>query len=263
VLHGRVGLRMIVVAASASPSLAFAGAWTLPAGQGQAIVTSMASFADRAFAPAAPVPRYSKIELQALVEYGLTDWFTAIAAPGLQHIDIGAPTTARRTGMGYSDFGGRFRVLHGGSWIVSGQATVRVPGTNDTGNPAAIGYTGMEIDLRGLVGATFALYDMPAFVDVQAAHRIRTGGPPDEFRLDATFGVRPWSRWLLLAQSFNVFSKGAGAPGFASYEYYRLQASAVYALTEAFSLQLGGFTTYAGRNALQENALIFGAWYRF
>ena len=251
------------MSALAFPSAARAGAWTLAAGTGQVIVTSTASFADRAFPPAVSPSHFTKIELQALLEYGLTDWFTAIAVPSLQHIDITSPTNARRTGLGYSDFGGRLRVFDGGNWVVSGQTTVRVPGTNDTSNPAAIGYTDIEVDLRGLAGVSFSVADMPTFVDLQGAYRVRNGAPPDEFRVDATFGIRPWSRWLFLAQSLNVISNGSGTAGFASYAYYRLQVSAVYALTEAFSLQIGGFTTYAGSNALQENALIFGVWYRF
>jgi hypothetical protein len=95
------------------------------------------------------------------------------------------------------------------------------------------------------------------------AQRFRAGAPPNEFRADATFGVQVAPQWLLLAQSFNVVSEGAGRAPFASYDYYKLQLSAVYSLTAAASLQLGGFTTYAGRNALQENGVIFGAWYRY
>jgi hypothetical protein len=247
-------------------SAALAGAWTFSAGSGQVIVTSLASFADRAFGATQgpqPTPRYRKLELGALIEYGVTDRFTAIAMPSLQDIDIAAPTSARRGGVGYSEFGGRYRFLEGNGWVVSGQATVRIPGTNDIANPAAIGYTDVEIDIRALAGKTFAICGLPVFVDVEAAHRMRAGGPPDEFRGDATLGIHVTSRVMLLAQSFNVISEGAGDPGFASYEYYKLQLSAVYALTPALSLQIGAYTTYAGRNALQENALIFGAWYRF
>jgi hypothetical protein len=104
---------------------------------------------------------------------------------------------------------------------------------------------------------------MPAFVDLQLAQRFRAGAPPDEFRFDATLGVQAAPRWLLLAQSLNVVSEGRGSPPFASYDYYKLQLSVVYALTPAVSLQAGGFTAFAGNNALQENGLIFGAWYRF
>jgi hypothetical protein len=244
---------------------AFAGAWTLPQGGGQVVVTDTTSTATSGFGGSGltPIPRYNKSEFEALIEYGVSDRLTAIAAPGLQHVDIAAPTDARRTGLGYTELGGRYRLLQAESWVVSGQATVKVPGTNATSNPAAIGYTGIEADIRGLVGYGFALRGMPAFVDLELAEHFRAGAPPNELRADATFGVQVAPQWLLLAQSFNVVSEGAGAAPFASYEYYKLQLSTVYSLTAALSLQLGGFTTYAGRNALQENGVIFGAWYRY
>jgi protein XagA len=250
----------------AFPNVAFAGAWTLDAGEGVAIVTGTPSRADKAFDGSGnlqSIPRYSKDELQALIEYGVTNWFTLMLAPSLQHIDIAAPIDAQRTGLGYTDIGGRVRLWQGDSWVLSAQTTFRMPGTFDKSNVAAIGYTDPEVDVRGLFGYSFAAGAWPAFLDIQVAQRFRIGGPPDEFRADVTLGVRPAERWLFLAQSFNVISEGAGDWGYASYAYYKFQLSAVYALTPALSLQLGGFTTYHGRNALQENGLVVGAWYKF
>jgi protein XagA len=71
------------------------------------------------------------------------------------------------------------------------------------------------------------------------------------------------ARQRLLVQSLNVVSEGHGTLGFASYDYEKAALSAVYDVTPALSLQLGGFSTYAGRNALQENGVILSAWYRF
>jgi hypothetical protein len=247
-------------------SEAMAGAWTAPEGHGQVIVGGTASRADRAFDgdwSRVPTPRTNKFELQGLIEYGVTDRFTAILAPGYQRIDIGAPTDAQRSGLGYSEIGGRVMLLQGSSWVFSGQTLVRLPGTFETSNPAAIGYTDAEVDVRAMFGTSFSLGASPAFIDMQVAQRFRAGGPPDEFRADLTFGIRALPQWLLLAQSFNVFSEGSGAPLFPSYEYHKLQLSVVYDVTPAWSLQLGGFSAYAGRNNLQENGAIFGVWYRF
>ena len=248
-----------------SPSAAFAGAWTLEAGTGQAIVAGTLSGADRAFDGAGTlrdIPHYGKFELQGLFEYGATDWFTVMVAPSLQHVDIGPPVDAQRTGLGYFEAGGRARLAHWDSWVFSAQATLRVPGTFDTTNPAAIGHNGVEADLRALVGYSFALGAFPAFVDVQLAQRFRSAGMPHEFRADATFGIQPAPRWLVLLQSFNVISEGAGELS-PSYEYYKLQASVAYAFTANWSAQVGGFSTIAGRNALQENGVLVGAWYRY
>jgi hypothetical protein len=207
-------------------------------------------------------PRYNKFEFQGLFEYGVSDRFTAIVGPGLQHIDIAAPTSARRTGLGYTELGGRYRFAAGSNWVASGQAIVRVPGTFDTGNPAAVGYNGIEYDLRGLLGYSFAIGGWPAFLDLQVAQRFRTNGPPDEFRADLTLGVQVRPRWLVLAQMFNVVSEGSRQPLFPSYDYTKIQLGVVHNLTQQWALHAGAFTTITGRSALQENGLVVGLWYR-
>ncbi len=257
-----------VLAASplAVPAEALAGAWTLPEGHGQFLLTATPSRADRAYDgdwSKMPSPRTNKLEMSGFLEYGVTDRFTAIINPGFQHIDIADPVSARRSGLGYTEIGGRGVFAQGSSWVLSGQTLLRVPGTTDNSNPAAIGYNANEVDIRALLGANLSFGSWPAFIDLQAAQRMRAGAAPDEFRADFTFGVRPLPQWLLLAQSFNVFSEGSGAAPFTSYEYHKLQLSVVYELTPSWALQLGGFTTFAGRNALQENGAVYGVWYKF
>jgi protein XagA len=263
----RLGLGFIIaMGVIGYASAAFAGAWTLDEGTGQLIFTNTAMQATNLFSTGytlQPTPRYNKDEAQALIEYGVTNWFTAIFMPSLQHVDIAQPFDAERSGLGYTDFGGRARIWSDTSWVMSAQVTFRIPGTYEYTNPAAIGYTDPEVDLRGLVGYSFKVGTLPSFVDVEIAQRFRIGGPPDEFRTDITFGVHATDQWLLLAQSFNVTSEGAGTWGFGSFGYYKLQLSAVYAVTTSVSLQLGGYSTYWGRNALQENGLVVGAWYKF
>jgi hypothetical protein len=247
-------------------SPALAGAWTLDAGTGALIFTGTAMRSSSVFDSGSklqPIPRYSKDEAQALIEYGVTNWFTAIFQPSLQHVDIGGPINAQRSGLGYTDLGGRARIWSDASWVVSAQATFRIPGAFDKANLAAIGYTDPEIELRALAGYSFKVGTLPAFIDMEVAQRYRIGGPPNEFRTDIALGVRPAEKWLLLAQSFNVVSEGAGTWGFGSFAYHKFQLSAVYALTPALSLQLGGYSTYWGRNALQENGLVVGVWYKF
>lgn len=243
-----------------------AGAWLMDDGKGQVVITGTPSGAVTAFdgdRDLQPTPHYSKFELTALVEYGVTDWFTAIVAPQLQHIGIAAPTDASRSGLGYGEFGGRFRLMKGDDWILSAQTTLRVAGTSDSLNPAAIGYTDNEIDARLLFGKSFSIGAWPAFIDLQAAQRWRTGAPPDEFRGDITFGIRPDPKWLVLAQTFSVVSQGSGSALFPSYDYHKLQMSVVHELSKDLALQAGAFTTFSGRNALQENGVVTGLWYKF
>ncbi len=250
-----------------APSAALAGAWTLPQGTGEwlAGVTAATSTSYFNGSGLTSIPRYSKFEAEAYIEYGITDNLTGILNPGLQSIDIASPYSASRNGLGYTEFGARYGFLQTPDWVVSGQATLRVPGITNTSNPAAIGYTDVEADLRALIGHNFYVSGMPAFFDLEVAQRERSDGYPSEFRADATIGVRVLPQWLLLAQSFNVVSEGAGNTLYdgGSYEYYKLQLSAVYSLAPTWEVQGGGYTTYAGRNALQENGLIFGVWHQF
>jgi protein XagA len=263
----RVALRcLLAIGLMSSTTAALAGAWTLDAGTGELIVTGTAMQANSAFdsnSKLQSIPRYSKQEAQALMEYGVTNWFTAMFQPSLQNVNIAAPFGAERSGLGYTDIGGRARIWSDDSWVVSAQATFRAPGVFDKTNRAAIGYTDPEIDIRGLVGYSFKAGTLASFVDIEVAQRFRLGGPPDEFRTDFTFGIRPAEKWLFLAQSFNVISEGAGTWGFGSFAYHKFQLSGVYALTPTLSLQLGGYSTYWGRNALQENGLVVGAGYKF
>ena len=249
------------------PSIAWAGAWTLPEGTGQWLVTFTSSASTNYFnnnSMLAPTARYDKDELAGLIEYGITNRLTGIVSPSLQHIDIAPPTDAQRSGLGYTEFGARYAFLEDPTWVVSGQTTLRVPGTDQTSNPAAIGYTELEIDIRALVGHNFSIYEMPAFLDVQIAERVRTAGAPSEFRMDGTLGVKVFPKWTMLLQSFNVFSEGAGIAIYGgSYDYEKLQLSALYTVAPNWWLQGGGFTAYAGRNALQENGLVLGLWHQF
>ena len=263
--HVILGL-LLAVGLMVFPTAVFAGAWTLNGGQGDAILTATPSEGTQVFDPYGklqPFPRYSKDEAQGWIEYGATDWLTVITAPSLQHVSVEAPYEGQRTGLGYTDLGGRVRLWTQDSWVLSVQSTFRMPGTFDKYSTATIGYYDPEIDTRALLGYSFKAGQWPAFVDIEMAERLRFDGPPNEFRSDLTFGVRPLEKWLFLLQSFNVVSEGSGTWGIPSYDYYKFQVSAVYDVTPALSLQLGAFTTYAGRNALQENGLVFGAWYKF
>ncbi|MGO9135182.1 MAG: hypothetical protein ACLP8A_14215 [Methylovirgula sp.] len=261
---GRKSFWPLIGVLGLSPNVAHAGAWTLDSGQGSAIVTVTPSTAPEAFIGSKSLsPSYDKIEAQGLLEYGVTDRLTVIFSPTLDHIEIGAPTNAERTGLGYTDLGGRYNFLHIDNWVFSGQVTMRIPGTFDNSNPAAIGYTGFQTDVRGLVGYSFMVGRMPAFVDLQAAERISYSGPPSEVHGDVTLGIRPLPQWMLLAQSFSVISEGSHLPVFSSYNYSKVQVSVVYDVTKQWSLSAGLFTTYEEHNALEEKGLIAGVWYRF
>jgi hypothetical protein len=66
---------------------------------------------------------------------------------------------------------------------------------------------------------------------------------------------------MLLAQNFNSYAPARGA--LPKSNSHKLQGSAVYQVNQKWSVQLGAFSTLAGRSIAQERGLITGLWYKF
>lgn len=256
----------------ASLAPAFGGAWTLRESEGTAFLQATATWSDHAFDGASSLfaaQTYDKVTTQLFLEYGAADWLTLMVAPELVRISVGEPTDQSYFGPGYTDVGLRMKLSEGqaagSDFVVSAQVVARFPGAKPSEGEAVIGYVNGELDLRLLAGLSFALWGYPSFLDLEVAQRQRYGAPPNEFRLDATLGVRVAPRWLALVQSFNVISEGAGdGPVFnVSYEYYKLQLGGMYDLSANVSLMAALVSTYYARNAPQENGIVLGALVRY
>lgn len=243
---------------------AHASAWPQPQGEGQVIVTGVHSHSDKGFDAAGntvDINDYDKTEAYVLVEYGVTEDLTVLATPSFSHVTVDRGD--KSSGPGYTELGARYRLASSDDTVLSVQGSFRIPGKKRRDSIAQIGATDSEIDLRALAGVSFKLGGKDGFVDFQPGYRIRNGGPPNEFRYDATFGIRPAPKLLLLAQSFNVISDGDGSGIFKRYRYSNLYASAVYDVAPKWSLQAGVLGTVAGRNSLRERGFLVGLWRRF
>lgn len=242
-----------------------AAAWTQPEGSGLFIGTATYTAGNRFFEDGrlTRVPDYRKLETTFLIEYGATNWLTVVATPALRWTRVDTTPSDTFAGLGTSDLGARVRLWQDGSSVLSTQALVRIPGATDDRRPAQFGNTDPELDLRILFGHSFQAFERPAFVNLEAAYRLRFDDPPNEFRADITLGIRPAERWLLLGQSFTVVSDGSGSGPWRRYWYTKAQTSAVYEFAPGWSLQAGLVTTYAGDNALQENGGLVALWRRF
>lgn len=247
---------------------AHAGAWTIEEGRGQAILQTSIITSSQSFGPSSDIYSsrpFDKVEVNLVFEYGAREWLTLILAPQYLHVKLGEPDRSTYSGPGYIDGGARVRLWADETRVVSAQTVVRVSGTGNSGSAAATGNEDTELDLRLLGGFFFHLFGRASYLDIQVAERLRFGDPPDEFRLDATLGVRTAPRWQLLFQSFNVISQGAGkGPDFGvSYEYYKVQLGAAWDVNPALTLQGAMVSTLFARNAPLENGMVMSALYRF
>ena len=241
-------------------------AFNQPAGFGLAILGGLFDTGDRSYDLTGKLVKtapYVKKEASLYVEYGLTNWLMAILKPDLVMTHLGGPNGGNYAGAGNSEFGAQARLLIFGPAVLAVQGTFRLPGSARELNPAMIGNTAREADGRALLGVQFPLGTWPSFLDAQAGYRLRSGGAPDEIHLDVTLGTRPVNNILLLAQSFTTVPTQPAVLYFPRSTYSKLEASVIYDLDAAWSVQLGLFATVYGRNALIEHGVQAALWYRF
>jgi hypothetical protein len=240
---------------------AHAGAWLQPPGQGEVILGATFSDSLRAYdvrGRLAPLSSYKKFELTAYAEYGATDTVTLIAEPSV--VDLRAkPPGQSYAGMGVLEAGARVKLYEIDEWIFSTQATLR-DATNarsriflDTGH-------GLQADARLLIGRSFTIFGFPAFSNLEIGYR-SPGGFGHEIRADATLGIRPIEKVLLLLQAFNI-SAVHTTPLYPT-RSNKVALSAVYDVTQSISVQLGGIIGLPGVNTTTERGIISALWYRF
>lgn len=266
-MHGSHLFRKALTAVLANffaATSAVAGPWTMTAGDGRVIATTIYSHSARSFDASGEsfdAPDYDQLMLYFLTEYGVTDDLTLVINPGVKW--IGIEDGDEQFGLDSVEFGARYRLFNNDRFVVSAQASAFVPGTLHNQPVAQITGNRAQFEARLLAGYGFSLGKLSGFASVEGGYRVRSGAPPDEFHGDATLGLHASDRLLLIGNLFNTWSNGAGGAGFPSYRYSNLYAGGVYDVSPRLSLQLGGVATLSGRNALRERGIYSGFWLKF
>jgi len=253
------GLALLTLA----PAAALAGAWTFPSGEGQIIETLFGWTGEGPPYGAAAGPKESRVEAQTYIEYGLADRLTVVGQAARERYELTAPSADVFRGLDYSEIGLRAKLWSNDALVVSAQATASVPGARDASRPAQAGNTGGAGEARALVGYNFTFFATPAFLDAEAAYRLRCAGPPDEWHFDLTLGLEPSPRVMWLLQNFNTISARPGSPEFPAWSSHTAELSIVYALDAHWSVQAGAFTTFATVETNSQRGLVAAIWRKF
>jgi hypothetical protein len=246
-----------------APAGALAGAWTLPQGTGQLIATL---YGWTGFGPpwgGNPPVNQSRFDAQAYVQYGLTDSFTVFGQTAFEHYALGRPTPDTYNGLDYSDLGLRAKLWSTGGWVFSGEGAVFIPGAHDSKAPTQEGDTGWAGEARLNAGRNFALGWIPGFVDAEAAYRVRTQGPPDEWHGDLTVGFKFTPQIMLMLQDFTTVSMTTKNRTFPAWRSSTVEASVVYALNDKWSVQVGVFSTVWTVKTNTEHGVTIAVWRNF
>jgi len=248
---------------------AMAGAWNLSAQSGQIISTTLYDTASKAYDNDGDLiggVAFEKTESQIFWEHGLTQRLTWISQAGLQNVNYTAlDGQTQVNGLADTKVGVRAEIFRSPQWVLSVQPSFIIAGEGENIPDADLGNGGNNIELRALVGRSFTIADKPGFLDVQTAVNLRSNQEPNQWRIDASAGIRAIDPILVIGQVFYADNGGRfdNRDIILPNRSLKLQGSFVYQWSEKTSLQLGAFQTVAGKNIVREQAVFAAIWRRY
>jgi hypothetical protein len=196
---------------------------------------------------------FSKTSLDVFAAHGLTSTITLVGAVSTDRLlpkfatDPGASTTWNAMA------GVRAPLWQSDGGIISVQALA--------GAGSEMRGSGFIAEARLMAGRNLSIGTIPGFMDVQIAWRQNAPGARPELRLDATLGLKPDDRFMLLAQLFAA--QGFAHAGQKQSLRVKAQFGVVWHVGETWSVQASAFHTVYGRDTGQEAGATLGVWRRF
>jgi hypothetical protein len=231
---------------------AHAGAWTQAEDTGQTFSTFTYSRASHSYDghSNATIPiRYTKLLTQTYIEYGVRDWLTLTVDPEYAKAQSGPPGGPIEIANAFAiGAGARVRLLdnHG---VFSLEGSYKSAGAFDT-SVSVNQESARQFEIRALYGTNFDLFGKTAFADLELGQRFIAGARPSETPIDISVGLHITKQTMVLAQNFNVIAGGDSKPPYSYYRSHKVQLSIVQHLWRHLSLQVGGFVSPLGQNAL-------------
>ncbi|GAB4524258.1 MAG: hypothetical protein Tsb0010_08200 [Parvularculaceae bacterium] len=254
----------ILFALVLAPGAASASAWTRPSGEALFIATALYDRAWRRYSldgATKPNADFTKFSNETYVEYGLADGLTGVLHGRYEWLRDGASgQSMRQQGFGDFELALRLRLYDRPRTVFSVQQMIGAAGESSGGGDLPLLARGRLYETRGLFGRSFDTAGMPAFFNLEAAHRWREGAAPNEWRFDFTVGVKPGGGWEIFAQSFSSLSAGGARTPFRTFRHHKAQISVLKRLTARYGVQAGLFRSVDGRNVIVENGAIVSLW---
>ncbi|MBM3617338.1 MAG: hypothetical protein FJX23_02200 [Alphaproteobacteria bacterium] len=229
-------------------------------------------------------PEYRKYELNGYAEYGWDEDTTLGANLFLHWLEADdtqlnlftlTQETFTRTnfGLGDSEFFLRQRLLQGDVFgnqaVLSIQPLVKLPVFYESGDQPQSGTDAFDAELRLQGGYGFTLYDRHHYAKLEAAYRKRGGEWQDQWKIDATLGIRLNDSFTLMPQVFIIErAEGKGLSntnlGAANdYDATEGKVSLLFDVTPQTTLQLGIYSRLQARNTSDGDGVTLGIWHRF
>lgn len=251
----------VIVPAALAPGMALAGAWPQAPGATQLIASYEPGRASRAFDEdghqSLHLTTWNQTDATLFIDHGVSQHFTVTAKLDLQSYRT---ATTRFSGIGAAEIGGRWTVHQGKTYVFAlGASVIGGKGRRETFDTT--GRHGTDYDLRAYAGKSFRLYGVEAFATLEAARVLRQK-EADQWRVDATLGVKPSPKWMVMAQ---VFAGQADKQAWGQSKWANTQVSVVrnFGPQQNLSVQLAVRRTVAGQSVPAVNAVVVSLWKRF
>ena len=189
--------------------------------------------------------------LSVFVEHGVTPRLTLQGKVGVTR---GHDRWVDYSGRGPVEAGVRWTVRRDDRSALAVYLGAGEAGAGRNAGYAAAGQGSLDLEARVLYGRSGVWKGREVFVDLQAA-RLKRQGLADETRFDATLGVRPAQKWLLLAQTY----AGRTDRGEVDARWVKSEISVVREVGD-WRVQLGWRDTVQGREVVRDRGVVLGLW---
>jgi len=258
-MRGAVALLFLMLSAPA-----FAGPWLPKAGDGQLITSTIATYSDDGFESIPNPTDLPRLTLCTHFEIGLTGNVTFVADGALQRFspgDLNFGTSGYRLDKAMA--GLRVPIARWNRTVLSFEGLFGTDAVYDNNPHEIFASTRGAAEARLMLGRSFKLFGLDSFTALEAGGRWRSGPPADEASFDATLGMAPTPRSLLLLQSFSTVSIDDAQSPYRSYLLSKAQASAAYRLYGRTWLQVGGFASVVHSHTGAERGALVSFWWKF
>jgi len=257
----------------ALPQISHAGAWNLPKGEGQVIVTGAFTSGNSIFDDEGnrQDADFSKTETRVFLEYGVADRWTLTANSAFQMSQFQNGDNIEGGAFNFDDFddtefGLRYQIKRRQGLAVSVQASYIIDG-GPADNILDIGGGRDAIELRGFWGQSYESERWgDVFFDAQIAGRLRVNdGVYDSTRADLTLGYKPSPKWFIFLQNFATLREAESDMDFFVEEQaqFKSSISAGYEYKPNRIVQFGYSETFFGRNIVKERGVFLSTWRKF
>ena len=158
----------------------FAAAWVKKKGEGQ-FINNLFYYTTQSYNDSSGnrvnQDRFSKIDYNPYVEYGISNDVTIGISPSFQYLKQNGEDNL---GLADTEIFARKKIWENSSSIFSLQPLIKLFGPYSEEDNLAFGKKQIDVEMRALYGKSFSIFDENMFANLETAYRKRMEAPSDE-----------------------------------------------------------------------------------